>query len=270
MLRYVPLSYLSWLLGLLANLPLPQPFARWTIQIFAKAYGIDPKLAADPLSSFRSIGEFFTRDLRPELRPIQAPLVFPVDGTLRSVQTLASDGKITQVKGRDYSVAKLLGDGPYVERLRRGQVWNMYLSPRDAHHIYAPVKGTIVATTHIPGALWPVNDWALHAVSELFAVNERIVTYIESDHGLVAVVMVGATNVGRIALQYMDLETNTAPWKHKEVKTFTHSPGIDVACGEKIGTFKMGSSVILIGERPLADGDRIQTPKGIQYGEGLA
>jgi phosphatidylserine decarboxylase len=269
-LRFVPLSYLSWFVGKLANLPLPQPLARWTIQIFASAYGIDPSLATRPLSDFRSIGEFFTRDLKPEHRPIQAERVFPVDGTLRSVSSLSTDGHIEQVKGKFYSLRQLLAEDSSVARFASGQLWNMYLSPKDAHHIYAPVSGKIVRTVHIPGALWPVNDWALSSVEGLFAVNERIVTYIDSEIGLVAVIMVGATNVGRISLSYLQFETNRAPWKKHTVRSFEHAQPICVTCGDKIGTFKMGSSVVLVSERPLAEADKVGVfPRSIKYGESL-
>jgi phosphatidylserine decarboxylase len=267
--KLLPLAHLSWLVGVLVHIRLPGPLATLSVRIFAWLYGIDPALATQPLKSYRSIGEFFTRDLRPELRPIQAEVVLPVDGALRSVTTLAPGALIPQVKGKAYSLEKLLGGDPFVARLSSGVVWNMYLSPRDAHHIFAPVSGAIVRTVHIPGALWPVNDWALHSVDELFAVNERVVTFIESAHGLVAVVMVGATNVGRIALTYTDLETNLRPWEAREIRSINHEPTCEVRCGEKIGTFKMGSSVILIMESAPSLSEARTTPRLIQYGQPL-
>jgi phosphatidylserine decarboxylase len=269
LLRLLPLSYLSWFVGLWANLKLPQPLARFTISIFARAYGIDPTDATKPLDSFRSIGEFFTRDLKPELRPVQSERIMPVDGTLRSRDDLSPECEIPQVKGKCYTLKTLLGDDAFLDRLSSGRLWNMYLSPRDAHHIFAPVSGSIVKTVHIPGALWPVNDWALHSIDQLFAVNERVVTYIESVHGLVAVVMIGATNVGKISLSYTPLETNCRPWAKQEVRHIEHSPAIPVTCGAKIGTFKMGSSVIVILERPITNDRGLSLPKPVRYGEPL-
>jgi phosphatidylserine decarboxylase len=146
----------------------------------------------------------------------------------------------------------------------------MYLSPSDAHHIFSPVAGEIVRTTWIPGALWPVNEWALNSVDRLFAVNERVVTYIESQLGLFAVVMVGATNVGKIALSYMPLETNSRPWARPSQSSTDHCPAIKVGCGDKLGTFKMGSSVILICERPVASADKDLSGRKITYGTPLS
>lgn len=269
-LKYLPKKYLSWCVGQLVHLRLPGPLARFSVRVFIRLYGIDPTSARKPLAAYRSIGDFFTRDLRPELRPIAGAVCCPVDGTLRGVYTLDSRGEVPQVKGVSYTLKDLLGGDPLVARFGQGQLWNFYLSPRDAHHIHAPVDGRIVKTVHIPGALWPVNTWALNSIPGLFAVNERVVSFIESEFGLLAVVMVGATNVGRIKLAYSDLETNSRPWRRARQCSLQHDPPIVVRRGEKIGTFKMGSSVVLVSERCFL------TPAGsggdgapVQYGAPL-
>ena len=266
--RFLPLSYLSWLLGLLANLPLPQPLARWTITVFARAYTIDLTTATKSLDQYRSIGDFFTRDLKPEARPIGEGFVCPVDGMLRDYFELSPGMAIPQVKGKHYSLQQLLGGDPLASRLECGALWNLYLSPSDAHHIFAPVSGRIVKTVHIPGKLWPVNDWALNSVEGLFTVNERIVTFIESERGLVAVVMVGATNVGQIALHYMDLQTNTRPWVKQSVRSFDHAEVV-ARKGAKLGTFRMGSSVIVVAEAHRATQTPGKLPHQVCYGETL-
>jgi phosphatidylserine decarboxylase len=271
LLRYVPLSFLSWCVGRLANLRLPQPLASWTIRIFARAYGIDPLLATRPLEEFHSIGEFFTRDLEPRHRPTMGSCVFPVDGTLRHVCDIEGKDPLPQVKGRTYSLSQLLAHDPLVSRFSSGQVWNMYLSPKDGHHIYAPLAGRIIKTVYVPGALWPVNDWALRTVDGLFATNERIISFLETEQGLIAVVMVGATNVGAISLAYCDLETNKTPWKQAQSAVYQHATPREVSCGEKIGTFKMGSSVVMIAERPLVEQRALSAfPRSICYGQALA
>jgi phosphatidylserine decarboxylase len=268
-ITYIPKSYLSWFVGTMANLPLPKPLANLLVGWFARAYKIDTSLAMRPWQSFSSIGAFFTRDLRTEVRPIADGIVCPVDGTLRSAQNVSSLGDATLVKGRDYSVAGLLGNDELAGRFAHGQVWNFYLSPQDAHHIFSPVDGRIVRSLHIPGKLWPVNDWAISAVDGLFVVNERVVTFIESEHGLVAVVMVGATNVGRIALSYTSIETNRAPWKRHAQRAIQHAPPITVSRGEKIGTFKMGSTVVLVFEKRPLEVTKTGTRVKVTYGSPL-
>ncbi len=269
-LSFLPKSYLSWFVGHAARLPLPRPLARFSISLFAQAYSIDPTLATRPLDSFCSIGDFFTRDLKPEFRPIGEGPVCPVDGTLRSCQVLSASGEVAQVKGKSFSISELLAGDDVAKRCERGQLWNFYLSPQDAHHIHSPVDGHIVRTIHIPGKLWPVNDWALASIDRLFAVNERVVSVIESSEGLVAVVMVGATNVGRIKLAYSDLVTNRYPWGRKATTTVEHEVPIAVRRGQKIGTFMMGSSVLLVSEQQLAAVPSASMLIRVQYGVPLS
>lgn len=254
----------------MANLPLPKPLANILVGWFARAYKIDSSLAIRPMESFSSIGSFFTRDLRPEVRPIGQGIVCPVDGTLRSAQNVSSSGDATLVKGRTFSISRLLGDDPLAQRFSQGQVWNFYLSPQDAHHIFSPVDGSIVRSVHVPGKLWPVNDWAISAVDGLFVVNERVITFIDSPFGLVAVVMIGATNVGRIALSYAPIETNRAPWKKHTQSALDHSPSIPVARGDKVGTFKMGSTVVVVFERRPFDLSKLGEGIKVTYGRDLA
>lgn len=269
LLHYLPLAYISWFVGKLANLPLPQPLARWSIRIFAQIYKIDDTNATKPLNSYRSIGDFFTRDLRAEFRPISEGIVSPVDGMLRGCQNLSVGADLTQVKGKVYALSKLLADDSSISTLQDGQLWNFYLSPSDAHHIHSPVDGTIIKTVHIPGKLWPVNDWALGSIDDLFAVNERLVTFIQTTEGLVAVIMVGATNVGRISLAYADFETNRAPWRKKTVTTINHGADVIVSKGQKIGTFKMGSSVLVVTQQRLVEAFPKEFPMSVQYGQSL-
>lgn len=269
-ISYLPKSYVSWFVGTMANLPLPKPLSSILVRWFARAYKIDTSLAIRPLESFSSIGAFFTRDLRPEVRPVGEGIVSPVDGTLRSAQDVSAVGDVTLVKGRNYSIAGLLGNDPRASRFANGQVWNFYLSPQDAHHIFSPVDGAIVRSVHVPGKLWPVNDWAISAVDGLFVVNERVISFIETVNGLVAVVMVGATNVGRIALTYAPVESNRAPWRAHHQRTLEHAPAIPVSRGDKIGTFKMGSTVVLVFENRPFDIARTGTQIKVTYGAPLA
>jgi len=173
------------------------------------------------------------------------------------------------VKGKTYSVESLLGGDELCRRFLGGQLWNFYLSPKDAHHIHSPVDGRVVRTVRVPGRLWPVNDWALHSVDGLFAVNERIVTFIDTVEGLVAVVMVGATNVGRISLAYSPMETNLKPWIRKPIQALTHDPAITVVKGMKLGTFKMGSSVLVLTESRAVEGMGSDPCCSVQYGQSL-
>lgn len=270
-LRYVPKNRLSRTVGRLVHMPLPKPIARRLVRWFAKTYQIDVGAADRDIRQYASIGEFFTRDLREGLRPIEGDFVSPVDGTLRNFGVV-TDGRLEQIKGKTYALDRFLGDDEYAKRYQDGVFFNLYLSPQDYHHVHSPVGGKIVRSVHIPGKLWPVNDWSMANVDELFSINERVVTYVDCEHcnlGLVGVVMIGATNVGKISVVYDSFISNAAG-AAKTVCRDYHPP-IDIAAGGRLGTFHMGSSVVILVERGKVDLARVRLEPGkkVQYGAAM-
>jgi phosphatidylserine decarboxylase len=267
-LRYVPKNHLSRFIGRLVHARLPQPVARRLVRWFAETYQIDVDAAGKELQHYPSIGHFFTRDLREGLRPIEGDFVSPVDGVLRNYGAIA-DGRLEQIKGKTYTLSRFLGDAEFARRYENGAFFNLYLSPQDYHHVHSPVSGKIVRSVHIPGKLWPVNDWSLANVDELFSINERVVTYIECAYGLVAAVMIGATNVGKISVVYDTFISNAAGTT--KTVTRTYDPPIDIAAGARLGTFHMGSSVVMLIEPGRLDVERVRLKAGtkVQYGAAV-
>jgi phosphatidylserine decarboxylase len=267
-LRYVPKNHLSRTIGRLVHARWPRPIARRLVHWFARTYEIDIDAAGQPLHEYPSVGHFFTRDLREGLRPIEGDFVSPVDGKLRNFGPVI-DGRLEQIKGKTYTVARCLGDDEYARRFEQGTFFNLYLSPQDYHHVHSPVGGNIVRSVHIPGKLWPVNDWSLANIDELFSVNERVVTYIECDLGLVAVVMIGATNVGKISVVYDSFISNSAGTDKTAVRAYT--PPIAIRTGDRLGTFHMGSSVVVLLEPDRVDvtNVRLEMGKKVQYGAAV-
>ena len=256
------------MMGRLLNLPLPAPLARGLVRWFVGTYKIDINAADKPLSEYPSVGHFFIRDLAAGLRPIESDFVSPVDGKLRNFGVI-TDGLLEQVKGKTYTVASFLGDETQARRYTGGAFFNLYLSPQDYHHVHSPVSGDITGSIHIPGKLWPVNDWSLANVDELFSINERLATYIECGLGRVAVVMIGATNVGKISVVYDDIISNR-PRKHRMTPR-SYEPPFPIAAGDRLGTFHMGSSVVLLVEPGKIDLEkvRLQIGKKVQYGAAI-
>lgn len=267
-LRYVPKNRLSRMIGRLVHARLPRPLARMLVHRFAKAYQIDVDAAGKPLHEYPSIGHFFIRDLREGLRPVESDFVSPVDGVLRNFGTI-ENGQLEQIKGKTYTLARFLGDELYARRYENGTFFNLYLSPQDYHHVHAPVGGTIVRSVHIPGKLWPVNDWSLANINELFSINERVITYIDSPLGLTAVVMIGATNVGKISVTYDSFISNTVRTPRTAARDYEHP--IAIAAGERLGTFHMGSSVVILLEPGRVDLSRVRLEAGkkVHYGAAV-
>lgn len=267
-LRYVPKNHLSRAVGRLVHARLPRPVARRLVRWFARTYQIDTDAAGKPLHDYPSIGHFFIRDLREGLRPIEGDFVSPVDGVLRNYG-LITDGRLEQIKGKTYTVTSFLGDEERARRFENGTFFNLYLSPQDYHHVHTPVGGGIVHSVHIPGKLWPVNDWSLANVDELFSINERVVTYIDSPLGLVAVVMVGATNVGKISVVYDSFISNAGDVERTVIRDY--DPPIHIAVGARLGTFHMGSSVVVLLEPGRVDLTkvRLEAGKKVHYGSAV-
>jgi phosphatidylserine decarboxylase len=213
--------------------------------VFAKIYRIDVKAAERPLSSYKTIGEFFTRKLRAGLREIsQSPSVHPADSLITQAG-LISENQMIQAKGIFYPLTDFLSDVPLSAKLQNGFFVTYYLCPTDYHRVHSPVAGRILRRIHLPGDLWPVNEWSTSNVKNLFAINERVVVEIETEFGVVAVVFVGATNVGKISLSFEpDFFTNQG----RESKTSKFHQ-VDIKKGDELGVFHMGSTVVVVYEK---------------------
>ncbi|MBK6684036.1 MAG: phosphatidylserine decarboxylase [Deltaproteobacteria bacterium] len=226
--------------------------SQMAVRRFAARYGAAVDEAERPLEEYGSVLEFFTRRLKPGLRPIDPDpkvLISPVDGAFL-VGGPVGEGRLFQAKGRDYSVSALLADPDAEQVFKDGAYCTVYLAPKDYHRIHTPVDGVITGYTYVPGELYPVNPAAVAHVDQLFAKNERLITHVESERfGRVEIVKVGATNVGHITLTY-DPAVATNLGQREIVKKRYDQP-IPIKKGDEVGVFEMGSTVILVVERPV-------------------
>ena len=249
LLRCLPRNLLSHVTGRLASCPLPQPVRNSLIHWFCRRYRVKTEEAARPVAEYRSLKAFFIRDLKPGVRPLGEGLVSPVDGRLSQAGVI-EQGTLVQVKGKEYDVQSLLADPVLAERFANGFYLTFYLAPGDYHHIHAPAAGVITGASLVPGDLWPVNDWSVSHIDRLFCRNERVISVLDTeDYGTIAVVKVGATNVGSVRLAYAPLTGNQAPWLFRSGKAVVRQefePPIRVEKGERIGTFELGSTVLLL------------------------
>jgi phosphatidylserine decarboxylase len=245
LLKILPRNWLSFLVGKLVSLKLPPPFAAGSIKAFGDFYKINFDEAEKPLSEYRSIGEFFTRRLKPGARPIAgSPLVHPADSRIAQVG-LIENGHCIQAKGRSYSVADLLQNDALSSQFHGGLYVTYYLCPTDYHRVHSPVDGVVRRSIHVPGTLWPVNDWSMNAIDDLYPRNERLVVEMESRLGKIAVVFVGATNVGKITTSF-DPEISTNDLQTKKIVIRDYAQAVAIEKGEELGTFHMGSTVVLL------------------------
>ncbi len=242
----VPKNELSHWVGRLAHRRLPEPFAGLSVAWFAKYYKIDMGEAEFPLEHYKTIGELFTRRLKPGARPIgDGPVIHPVDARITEAGKIERQTLI-QAKGRTYRVDELLRSRLYADALEGGQYLTYYLCPTDYHRVHAPVTGKIVWSAHVPGELWPVNEWSVSKIPNLFSVNERVVAVIETDKGFAALVMVAATNVGNMTVNFDPMITTAVRRSGRQVREKVYNPPVEIKKGEEFGTFHMGSTVIML------------------------
>lgn len=272
LLSRMPQPALSRAFGRLADIQIPGLLRRTIFGAFARAVRIDLSDLAHPLDAFPTLNAFFTRPLRPGARiwPQDESIAgSPVDGVLGQLGEVR-DGELLQAKGRTYSAARLLGDSAESVRFEGGVFLTIYLSPRHYHRIHAPTGDAVVSARHLPGALLPVNGAAVRHVPELFPRNERLAAFLEGALGRVAVVAIGAYNVGRISAAFDPTWGGAArrggvtnrPAAKRET-TRGYSPAVAMARGEELMTFHLGSTVVLLFERgtilePLEPGAEVR------------
>ena len=219
----------------------------WQINLLIRRYGakLDEAVHSD-LAAYSDFNSFFTRHLKPALRPI-APsandLVSPVDGVISQLGNIDQD-QVFQAKGVTYSLASLLGGASdCASQFHNGKFITLYLAPKDYHRVHLPYAGTLRETIYIPGKLFSVNRHTVNDVPQLFSRNERLVCIFTTDIGPMAVIFVGAMLVGNIVTTWQ-----AAP-RARQV-TRTPAPALQSALqfakGAEIGHFTMGSTVLVL------------------------
>ena len=220
------------------------------IRIFIRIYRVDMSSALEQdYRNFEHFNAFFTRELRPGVRPVNSdPLVIacPVDGSISRMGNI-DDATIIQAKGHTYTLADLLGgDAELSKHFRNGRFTTLYLSPRDYHRIHMPVDGRLQTMSCVPGSLFPVNQSSTRNVTRLFARNERIINIFATEFGTMALIMIGALCVGSMDTVWAG---NVAPLQPRTLRTWDYSrETVSLKKGQELGRFNMGSSVILLFE----------------------
>jgi phosphatidylserine decarboxylase len=279
-LRLLPKNALSRAFGNFSRAKIPI-FSYLSAEWFAKRYKINLEESEVPADGFANIHELFTRKLKSGARIIEdnAEVVCPVDGVLTAFGMLSEEKpEYMQAKGKYYRLKNLLRNKELAQKFTGGIWATIYLSPRNYHRIHSPVSGNVTAAYYCPGTLWPVNAGSVERIEGLFSINERLITQISTyDGGKLLLVKIGATNVGRIAVDYKkNWFTNSMPpiasrnalftkWEPEQIYAYTK--------GQEIARFEMGSTVILICNRAILQRTKYLFAelegKEVKMGQGL-
>ena len=243
------------------------------IRAFIKHFKVDMAEAVESSpDAYATFNAFFTRALKPELRPLaegDSVAASPVDGVISQLGRI-EDGRIFQAKGHDYSLVDLLGgDLARTDAFRHGQFATIYLSPRDYHRIHMPLAGTLTQMVHVPGRLFSVNPVTVARVPRLFARNERVAALFETREGAMGMVLVGAINVAAIETVWSGLVT--PPHGH-EIGVWHYGEHVQVNLprGAEMGRFNMGSTVILLLPENMRFRPDLGSGTTVRMGEALA
>ena len=234
------------------------------IQPFIKKFQVDMSEALDddPMS-YANFHQFFTRQLRPEVRAdSRAAFISPCDGTFADIGRI-TDGIMLQAKKHRYSLTELTADDNFQSLFSNGWYTIIYLSPRDYHRVHTPCDCKLVRWRYLPGKLYSVNVTTAQKIPGLYAKNERLVCHFKSDIGEFLLIMVGAMLVSGIVTQWLGkhaLATDSG-WQTVDIDWNRYA---------EIGQFCFGSTVILITEQSFAGwAENLSENQAIRLGQAL-
>lgn len=237
-----------------------QPWTRSRVEPFARALGVNLGELTQPLGSFRSISDFFSRRIDLAMRPIDPDpkrLVAPVDGRL-SAYSECDNQQVLVIKGNSFEKERLLKDQDLATRYQGGAVVASRLYLNDYHHFHFPDSGVPNEPRSVPGRYFAVSPYTGKWSVPFYTENHRVITLLSSDHfGRIAIVEVGAFTVGSVRQSF--------------------SPGERVFKGQHKGLFALGGSVVVMLFEPGAvrlDADLCNNSEAgletyVRVGEGI-
>lgn len=218
---------------------IPGPLRPLIFKSYSKIFDVNLRELNRPITDYENLIDFFTRDVKRKADEVE-PL-FPSDGILRHFGNVKEG--VFRIKGYTYRLSDFL---PSTEEslFKDGVYWIFHLRPGDYHRVHSPVCGRIFNYCFFPGKVYPVNRIGERFVCGLYRKNARLSILMDTkDYGKVSIVMIGAFNVGVI-----DSVCGLFDAK-KDLFTDWQSIDIRVKAGDWIGTFYLGSTVLLLMER---------------------
>ena len=244
-----------------------KPIVLFAIKKFIASYPVNVQEIKHPLDTYPTLDAFFTRSLKPDTRPInknEKILVSPVDAVVQECGII-TDGQLIQAKGVHYSVKDLCPHSQ--ENYEEGLFATFYLAPFDCHRIFMPCNGAVTQSEHVPGILAPVREPYISGYPNLYTKNERLTSYLQTNHGTVAVVKVGALNVGSMSTTYDS--TLTTNLSNKKLTTTYYKKPMYLSKGQHLATFHLGSTVIVLIPKKNNYKWGIKKGDAVKYGQAI-
>jgi phosphatidylserine decarboxylase len=218
-------------------------------------------------STFTSVHDCFTRQLREGARPIDADpslLTSPCDAIVGATG-IVEDGMVLQAKGFPYALIDLLGDPELVRHYQGGQYVTLRLTSGMYHRFHAPYDLRVEEVNYISGDTWNVNPIALRRVERLFCRNERAILRCRLPSGsLLTLVPVAAVLVASIRLHFLDVLLHLRYRGPNVIRC-----AAPFAKGQEMGWFEHGSTIIVFAPRGAAPCDGTVDGRRIRMGTPL-
>ncbi|KAL8915167.1 MAG: hypothetical protein Q9171_000286 [Xanthocarpia ochracea] len=218
----------------------------------SKALALMPDFAVDyvcnpvaPYFGFCSFDDFFTRQLRDGVRPVDCPN----DGTVVANACESTPYRLAHgvraydqfwMKDQCYSLADMLADDPLSPSFYGGTVYQAYLGCTNYHRWHSPVSGTIRKAYGKPGAYYAQCpnvgfDKSAPNTSQAYLaqVATRAMIFIDADN----------SNIGLLCF----MPVGIAECSSCEIRV---SEGQRVEKGDEIGMFHFGGSTYCLIFRP--------------------
>jgi phosphatidylserine decarboxylase len=219
-------------------------------------------------SSYKSVHDCFTRELKDGARPIDGDpnvVVSPCDAIVGAHGRIEGT-ELLQIKGFPYSLEDLLGASDLVERHRNGCYVTLRLTSGMYHRFHAPHDCRVEQVTYISGDTWNVNPIALKRIEKLFCKNERAVvrTRLAANGDILTLVPVAAILVASIRLHCLNELLNLD-------RSGPHvlPCAADYRKGEEMGWFEHGSTIVLLTPSGYSLTTSVQAGRKIRIGQAL-
>jgi phosphatidylserine decarboxylase len=229
-------------------------------------YQYDP---TDTYWGFKSWNDFFTRKLKPGMRPIAEPdndkvIVSAADSGVYSIQRNVKKSDWFWLKSQPYSLNDMLNnDQTMVDQFVGGDVYQAFLSATKYHRWHSPVSGTIKKAYIKQGSYYSATEsWGMDPASPndsqgyIAHVATRAIIYIEADDpkiGLMVMMPIGMAEVSSCVL--LD-----------QIKE-----GYKVKKGEELGYFQYGGSTHCLIFRPgVIKEFNVPVGKDVKMGQAIA
>ncbi len=192
----------------------------------------DPRINIDdyivPPGGYQNFNEFFTRRIKPGVRPIDSPVdpaVFtsPADSSIMKIADRLTSSATIGVKGENLCIRELLGNDGLANVFINGKAILCMLNTTDYHRYHAPVSGRIVSQHQMAGLYYGMDGgWVEYFFQHrrgYFILNTTKFGYV------------GMVCIGMFTISSVNFITNEGDFVHK---------------GDEMGNFAYGGSAIIL------------------------